>query len=96
MSSISFDSCRYTVGKSDDEKSFIMDVSVEVCIDGSCVEIPVVSQVVIPIPICNPDATLPGDGTLNGVLDAFESEASENAIELALKYLGISVGVFLF
>ncbi|XP_072033124.1 uncharacterized protein [Amphiura filiformis] len=80
----------YTVSKLDEEKSFSVDLSVVACIDGNCVENSVVSQLLIPIPLCNPNGTLPGNGTFAGVFDQFAEDAANNAIELALKSLGIN------
>ena len=84
---------RYAIDKLDEEKSFLVDLSVMVCIDNSCNTVPIVSQLLVPIPFCNPNATfsLPGNGSLAGVLDKLVSEASDNAIDLVFSTLGIKV-----
>ena len=84
---------RYAVDKLDEEKSFQIDLSLVLCIDNNCETIPVFSKLLVPIPFCNPNGTfsLPGNGTLAGVLEQFGTGASEAAIDLVLSSLGIKV-----
>ena len=62
-----------------------------ICIDGVCEPVSVVSKLQIPIPICNPNGTLPGNGTLAGVLDQFAMDGANAGLELILISLGIEV-----
>ncbi len=66
----------------------------EVCIDGYCEIIPILSRVLVPIPLCN-TITLPGDGTFQGVVDQFAQDAAEAGVNFILETLGIKVRVSL-
>ena len=74
-------------------KSFEIDLYLRICIDGICDTISVVSRLLIPIPFCNQDGsfTLPGNGTLAGVLEQFAEDASNTAVDFILETLGIKV-----
>ena len=79
----------------DASKQFVMDLSVLVCQDLSeCTEVPVASQLLVYIPICNSNGTLPGNGTLAGVMDYFREDASQTAVDYFLQSLGINVSFF--
>ena len=62
------------------------------CIDNACKKVPIVSQMLIPIPFCNPNGTLLGNGSFAGVLDYFKEDASIAAVDLVLNSLGVKVG----
>ncbi|XP_072048757.1 uncharacterized protein [Amphiura filiformis] len=81
---------KYKIDKLDAQKSFQIDLSVIVCIDGTCEMIPVVSQLLVPIPFCNTNGTLslPG-GSINGYLTHLAGDVTDTAIDLVLNTLGI-------
>ena len=85
-----FLSSRYTIDKLDEDKSFEIDMYAEVCIDGYCEIVSILSRVLVPIPLCN-TITLPGDGTLQGVLDQLIQDASDAGVNFILETFGIKV-----
>ena len=64
-----------------------------VCIDDICKIHPVVTRLMVPIPLCNPNGTLslPGNGTLTDFVDQFVDDASTIGIHYILEILGIEV-----
>ncbi|XP_038062441.1 uncharacterized protein LOC119732930 [Patiria miniata] len=81
----------YNVDKLSEQKEFLIDLSVTLCIDGACRPIHLLQAAHVPIPICNPNATftLPGDGTISGYLDSLAGHVTDAAVDLVLDYLGL-------
>ncbi|XP_022102001.1 uncharacterized protein LOC110985344 [Acanthaster planci] len=81
----------YNVDKLTAQKEFLIDLSVVLCIDGSCRPIHLLQAAHVPIPICNPNATftLPGDGTISGYLESLGGQVTDAAIDLVLEYLNL-------
>ena len=86
---------RYLIDKLDEEKSFLVDFSLDLCIDDTCEMVPIVSKLLVPIPLCNPNGTftLPGNGSIAGVLGQLVADSSDAAIDYVLNSLGIKVKV---
>ena len=84
---------RFTVDKLTAQKEFLIDLSVSLCIDGTCAPINLLQGALVPIPICNPNATLslPGDGSIAGYLDTLAGEVTDVAVDLVLDSLGLKV-----
>ncbi len=87
---------RYTIDMSEKVNSFIIDMAIEMCIDGVCDVRTIASQLLVPIQMCNPSGTLPRNGTFSDVLEYYKTEASNTAMKLVLDYLGIKVGRQMF
>ena len=70
-----------------------MTLSVVLCIDGNCEPIGILSDAVVPIPVCNSDGALnlPGDGTISGYLQLVSGVADDEAVDLIFDALGIKV-----
>ncbi|XP_033637723.1 uncharacterized protein LOC117298529 [Asterias rubens] len=81
----------FTVDKLTAQKEFLIDLSVSLCIDGTCTPINLLQGARVPIPICNPNATfsLPGDGSIAGYLDTITGEITNVAVDLVLGSLGL-------
>ncbi|XP_038050728.1 uncharacterized protein LOC119723897 [Patiria miniata] len=81
----------YNVDKLSEQKEFLIDLSVTLCIDGTCRPIHLLQAAHVPIPICNPNATftLPGNGTIGDYLDYLGDEVTDAAIDLLLDYLNL-------
>ena len=84
---------RFTVDKLTAKKEFLIDLSVSLCIDGTCTPINLLQGAHVPIPICNTNATfsLPGDGSIAGYLDTLAGEITDVAVDLVLDTLGLKV-----
>ena len=84
---------RFNVDKLTEQKEFLIDLAVTLCIDGTCRPINLLQGAHVPIPICNPNATftLPGDGTIAGYLADLTGEITDAAVDLVLDYLGLKV-----
>ena len=63
----------------------------EICIDHVCESITILDHIIIPIPVCNDNFTLPGGDTVNGFLDDLGRKAGGTGVNLILEYLGLSV-----
>ena len=90
---------RYSIDKTTALKVFKVDLSLNLCIDGICNDIPVLKAVHLPIPVCNINPVtyqLPGNGTLKGFLDHLNGDIGDSAIELVLQNFQISVRVIRF
>ena len=83
--------CRYSANTS--EEFFVLNLSVDLCIDNFCDAITILGDQIVPIPLCNPNGTLtlPGDGTILGYVESLYSEADEAAVDIVLSALGIKV-----
>ncbi|XP_038050876.1 uncharacterized protein LOC119724026 [Patiria miniata] len=70
-------------------EQFLIDVSVTLCIDGTCRPIHLLQASHVPIPICNSSTTfsLPGDGTISGYLDSLVGQVTDAAVDLVLDFL---------
>ncbi|XP_033637389.1 uncharacterized protein LOC117298318 isoform X2 [Asterias rubens] len=81
----------FTVDKLTAQKEFLIDLSVSLCIDGTCTPINLLQGAHVPIPICNTNATfsLPGDGSIAGYLDTLAGEITDVAVDLVLDTLGL-------
>ena len=86
---------RFTVDKLTAKKEFLIDLSVSLCIDGTCTPINLLQGAHVPIPICNQNATfsLPGDGSIAGYLDTITGEITNVSVDLVLGSLGLKVTV---
>ena len=76
------------------EESFQINLDMTFCLDGDCTPIPILSDAIIPIPFCNPNATfeLPGDGSFAALAKDLGGNVGELAIQAGLRKLGIQVG----
>lgn len=83
----------FTVDKLTAEKVFVVDLSVTLCIDGTCTPINLLHGARVPIPICNANGTfsLPGDGTIAGYLDTLTGGITDAAVDLVFESLGLKV-----
>ncbi|XP_022103294.1 uncharacterized protein LOC110986022 [Acanthaster planci] len=81
----------YKVDKLTAQKEFLIDLSVSLCVDGRCRPIHLLQAAHIPIPICNPNATLnlPGNGTISGFLESLGGQVTDTAVDLVLDHLGL-------
>ena len=89
----SFYQYRYRIDKLDQERSFVIDLSVLVCIDGTCIPVQILSQLSIPMPSCNTNGTLalPG-GSIEGYLNQVPvGGITDVTVDLILNSLGIKV-----
>ena len=75
------------------QKVFQIDLSVTLCIDGTCRPIYLLQAAHVPIPVCNENATfsLPGDGTISGYLESLGGQVTDAAVDLVLEHLGLKV-----
>ena len=84
---------RFTADKLDDTKQYLIDLSVNVCFDGTCTNVPILTNAVIPIPLCGDEAviTLPGDGTIGGYVQQLADEAGDEGIMMLLHHFNLQV-----
>ena len=77
----------------EDSQSFIINLSVTLCTDGNCQSTLILSDMIVPIPLCNTDGALnlPGDGTISGYLQLVSGDADDEAVDLIFDALGIKV-----
>ena len=61
------------------------------CIDDECTNIPVYSDVHVPLISCNQSLELPGNGTVNGFLESIGGTAGSIGIGFIINQLGIGV-----
>ncbi|XP_071798137.1 uncharacterized protein [Asterias amurensis] len=73
------------------EESFKINLDMTFCLDGECTPIPILSDAIIPIPFCNPNASfeLPGDGSFAALARDLGGNVGELAIQAGLRRLGI-------
>ncbi|KAI8485717.1 hypothetical protein Bbelb_365510, partial [Branchiostoma belcheri] len=88
----------YSIGKDSETKEFVLDVVIDLCIEDSCIPtIPLLENLRVPQPFCNPDGfALPG-GSIDGYLDYLAEQGqsaletvTEAAVDLLLEKLGLS------
>ncbi|XP_019616817.1 PREDICTED: uncharacterized protein LOC109464305 [Branchiostoma belcheri] len=88
----------YSIGKDSETKEFVLDVAIDLCIEDSCIPtIPLLENLRVPQPFCNPDGfALPG-GSIDGYLDYLAEQGqsalatvTEAAVDLLLEKLGLS------
>ncbi len=82
---------RYVIDKLDTTNQFDLDLSVQVCIDDTCTEVPILLDVKVPIPFCNGSLSLPGDGSINGYVKTIAGQAGQDAINAVLQNFGLEV-----
>ena len=85
------------IEKRDQEKSFVIDFSVLVCIDGTCTQVTILSQLSIPVPSCNTNGTLalPGGSIENYLNQVHVGGITDGTIDLILNSMGLKVGRYL-
>ena len=66
-------------------------MSVKLCIDNACETLTILNHIIIPIPLCNDNFTLPGGDTLNGFFEELGLKTAGAGVHLVLEYLGLSV-----
>ena len=84
---------RYTVDELTSSQFYSLGMVLTVCLDGSCTDVPVFSNALVPIPLCNGTASLPGGGTLDGYLEMIANAAGEDGIMMLLKHFNLAVGI---
>ncbi len=74
----------------------MLDMYVEICIDNFCDVAVIISELSVPMPVCNMNGTLPlpGDGTFQGVFNQLIDEASLTGVNVVSDSLGIKVMLF--
>ena len=72
-----------------------MDLSLQLQVDDETTDIQVLSDTIIPIPLCNEDASvvLPGGGSIAGFARALGENVGQTAVELVLTHLGLKVSL---
>ncbi|XP_072048756.1 uncharacterized protein [Amphiura filiformis] len=82
---------RYNIAKLDVTKEFDLDLSLNICIDGTCITVPILFDVKVPIPLCstNGSVSLPGDGSINGYVKEIAGQAGQDAVMAVLQNFGL-------
>ena len=85
--------CRYSVDKLDVEKVFVLDLAFQIKIEGDVTSVTILSDMKVPIPGCNENATftLPGDGSIQGFVNAVGENFGQAAIQIVFQKLGLEV-----
>ncbi len=86
----------YSIDKLTILRVYKIDLMLNLCVDDSCVEIPVLKGIHLPIPACEggPESyRLPGNDTVAGFLEILQGEIGDSAIELVLQKLNIYVRI---
>ena len=89
--------CRYSINKLDEEDVFSITLTLNLCIDEACEDIPIFKDLKVPIPGCNTDFAsfvLHGDGSLRGFVQYLGGQIGGAAVTLVLERLGLSVCSF--
>ncbi|XP_066300826.1 uncharacterized protein [Branchiostoma lanceolatum] len=86
---------RYTIGKDPVEKVFVVDFSVQVCIDSDCTEpVPLLNQAGLPQPLCQSNASYqakwPGGGSFSEFVTTYGNELGTAVADLAFEKWGVS------
>ncbi|CAH1242180.1 Hypp6488 [Branchiostoma lanceolatum] len=86
---------RYTIGKDPVEKVFVVDFSVQVCIDSDCTEpVPLLNQAGLPQPLCQRNASYqakwPGGGSFSEFVTTYGNELGTAVADLAFEKWGVS------
>ena len=87
--------CRYSVDKLDVEKVFVLSLALQIDIEGDVTAITILSDINVPIPGCNEDAsfTLPGDGSIQGFVRAVGENFGQAAVQAVFRKLGLEVSI---
>ncbi|XP_072033446.1 LOW QUALITY PROTEIN: uncharacterized protein [Amphiura filiformis] len=86
----------YTIDKLDDIQSFSLDIDFEFCVDDECASMEILDGTIVPIPFCNPNATitLPGNGSIASFAGFLKEQITDEAIQAVLRKLGLEEFVF--
>ncbi len=70
---------------------FVINLSLRTTLDGVATDYVILSGTTIPIPTCDNDFPLPGDGSVEGFLRAIGGNIGQLAVERVLSELGLQV-----
>ncbi|CAH1242182.1 Hypp6490 [Branchiostoma lanceolatum] len=78
-----------TIDRDADHLNFIIDLGLKACHDGDCfLEVDIFDDLVLPIPICNANASLTVP-SIDDFVDKLAGEVSQTAVDIILKQLGL-------
>ncbi|XP_072033125.1 uncharacterized protein [Amphiura filiformis] len=81
---------RYSADKLDDTNEYVLQLTVSICLDGTCTDIPIANNIQVPISPCgNVSVTLPGDGTIDGYLQEIAKYAGENGVAMVMQHFDL-------
>ena len=86
---------RYSAKQLIDTQQYIINVTVSVCLDDICTNVPVINNVHVPILACNTagSVVLPGDGTMDGYKQKLADTAGEEGIMKLLQHFDLQVSL---
>ena len=82
---------RFSINKLDAEKEFALNLAFLLDVEGLSTDLNILNDTRIPIPVCNTEFTLPGDGTIKGFIRAVGKNAAQSAVDVVLEQLGLKV-----
>lgn len=82
---------RYSLGLSETKLDLKLSLTITHCIDSSCEDSNVLSDVSIPIQYCNGEMEIPGDGTVTGLVDAVDGKVGSIGVTFIQFILGFDV-----
>ena len=75
-----------------------MSLSIRLCIDGICANVPILDMIQLPIPVCSVEPKayqLPGDGSVTGFVEQLGGKIGDSAVELVTLKLDLDVSCFI-
>ena len=68
-----------------------MTLGFQLTLDGDTTQFDILNKALVPIPACNGEVTLPGDGTIAGFSAVLGDRVGQSAVSVVLKALGLEV-----
>ena len=69
----------------------LLTLAATLCVDGDCEDLPIFESLSIPLPTCDANVVLPGDGTVGGFVTALGGKVGAIGVGFIADMLGIGV-----
>ena len=82
---------RYSINLHETEPVLLLNFATTLCVDGNCEDLTIFDSLSIPIPTCDTNIALPGDGTIGGFVAALGGKVGAIGVGFIANMLGIGV-----